>query len=85
MFGIPNPLYVASDWFSSGASDVWGKMIDAVVDRPELVVIPVLIVAGALVGTAVPTAYSTAYAITAGAKDAAEEEEFGHALTGGLF
>ncbi len=85
MFGIPNPLDVASDWFSSGASDVWEKLLDRVVEQPELVVIPVIVASTALVLLAGSPAYSAAYAATAGALDAAEEKEFGHVLTGGLF
>ena len=84
MFGIPNPLDLATDWFSDGANDVWVKLLDKVKDNPELVIIPTLVVAGALVVTAGSPAYSVAYMATAGALDAAEGREFGHVITGGI-
>ncbi len=85
MFGIPNPLDIVSDYFSDGAADVSEKIIQKAIERPELVIIPVLIVSAALVVAGGSPAYSMAYAATAGAMDAAEEKEFGHVLTGGIF
>ncbi len=84
MFGIPNPLDVASDWLSDSSADIVGKMVEKAKERPELIVIPVVVVAAALVVVAGSPAYSMAYAATAGAIDAAEEREFGHVVTGGI-
>ncbi len=84
MFGIPNPLDLASDWFSDGASEVWEKLIAKIEEKPELIIIPVIVASSALVLLAGSPAYSAAYAATAGVTDAAEGKEFGHSITGGI-
>lgn len=72
MFGIPNPLDIASDFFSEGAADILDDIYSNVKEHPETIIVPVVAVLGTVTAAFFLKAASEVYGAEVGRKYAEE-------------